>query len=94
MKFPESDRVELFTVKLQPARPRLVEGTGIVVEIDLAAGKLVIDHSAIPGYMGAMTMPYAVSSPNLLDRLEPDMQIEFIIDRETNIIVEIDPIVG
>lgn len=94
MKFPESDQVELFTVKLQPARPRLVEGTGIVVEIDLAAGKLVINHTAIPGYMGAMTMPYAVSSPNVLDHLEPEMQIKFIIDRETNIIVEIDPIVG
>jgi protein SCO1/2 len=94
MKFPESDQVELFTVKLQPARPQLVEGTGIVVEIDLAAGKLVIDHAAIPGYMGAMTMPYAVSSPNLLDRMEPGMQIEFTIDREKNTIVKIDPIVG
>ena len=94
MKFPESDQVELFTVKLQPARPQFVEGTGIVVEIDLAAGKLVINHTAIPGYMGAMTMPYAVSSPNVLDRMEPGMQIKFTIDREKNTIVKIDPIVG
>ena len=94
MKFPESDQVELFTVKLQPARSQFVEGTGIVIEIDLAAGKLMIDHAAIPGYMGAMTMPYPVSNPDVLDHIEPGMQIKFTIDREKNIIVKIDPIVG
>jgi Cu/Ag efflux protein CusF len=94
MKFPDSDQVELFTVKLEPARPQLVEGIGIVVEIDRRSGKLVINHTAIPGYMGAMTMPYAVSSPNVLDHIEPEMQIKFIIDREKDIIVKIDPIVG
>jgi Cu/Ag efflux protein CusF len=94
MKFPETDQVESFTVKLAPSRPQLIEGTGIVVEIDSAAGKLVINHEAIPGYMGAMTMPYPVSSPKLLDHIEPRMEIKFIIDRETNTIIEIDPIVG
>jgi protein SCO1/2 len=94
MKFPESDQVELFTVKLEPTRPQLVEGTGIIVEINWDTGKLVINHTAIPGYMGAMTMPYAVSSPNVLDHIEPGMQIKFIIDREKDIIVKIDPIVG
>jgi Cu/Ag efflux protein CusF len=94
MKFPESDQVELFTVKLKPARSQFVEGTGTIVEIDLAAGKLVIDHPAISGYMGAMTMPYAVSSPDLLHNLKPEMQIKFTIDRKEKIIVKIDPIVG
>jgi Cu/Ag efflux protein CusF len=94
MKFPESDQVELFTVKLEPERPQFVEGTGIVIEIDRHAGKLVINHTAIPGYMGAMTMPYAVSAPNVLDHVEPEMQIKFLIDREKDIIVKIDPIVG
>ena len=94
MKFPNSDHVEQFTVKLEPARNQFVEGTGKVIEIDRAAGKLVIDHQAIPGYMGAMTMPYAVSNPNFLDRMEPGMDIKFTIDREKDIIVKIDPIVG
>ena len=94
IKFPESDRVELFTVKLEQALNRLVEGTGKVIRIDRAAEKLVIDHEAIPGYMGAMTMPYAVSSPNMLDYVEPGMDIKFVIDRETGIIVKIDPFVG
>lgn len=94
MKFPDSDQVELFTVKLEQALNQLVEGTGKVIKIDRAAGKLVINHEAIPGYMGAMTMPYAVSSPNMLDYIEPGMDIKFVIDRETGIIVKIDPFVG
>jgi Cu/Ag efflux protein CusF len=93
MKFPESDQVELFTVKLEPATSQLVEGTGKVIEIDRAAGKLVINHEAIPGYMGAMTMPYAVSSPNMLDHIEAGMDIKFMVDRGKDIIVKIDSIV-
>jgi Cu/Ag efflux protein CusF len=94
MKFPNSDQVEQFTVKLKPARNRFVEGTGKVIEIDRAAEKVVIDHQAISGYMGAMTMPYAVSDPSFLDRIEPGMDIKFMIDREKDIIVKIAPIVG
>lgn len=94
VKFPENDQVELFTVKLKPMRDKLVEGTGIVVKIDVAAGKLVINHKSIPGYMGAMTMPYAVSNPKMLDHLKPGMKIKFTIDREKNIIVKIDSIIG
>jgi Cu/Ag efflux protein CusF len=94
MKFPDSDQVELFTVKLDPALNQLAEGTGKVIEIDRAAGKLVINHESIPGYMGAMTMPYAVSNPNMLDHIEPGMDIRFMIDRGKVIIVKIDPIVG
>ena len=94
MRFPDSDVVELFTVKLAPERQQFVEGIGKVVRIDHAAGKLVIDHQAIPGYMGAMTMPYAVSGPELLDRAKPGMDIRFRIDKKKNVIVGIDPITG
>lgn len=37
MKFPNSDQVEQFTVKLEPARNQFVEGSGKVIEIDRAA---------------------------------------------------------
>ncbi len=94
MKFPGSDEVEMFSVKLDQATSQLVEGTGKVIEIDRAAGRLVIDHQAIPGYMGAMTMPYAVSSPNMLDHIVPGMAIRFRVDRKKNIIVNIDPTAG
>jgi Cu/Ag efflux protein CusF len=93
MKFPGSDEVELFSVKLDQATSQLVEGTGKVIEVDRAAGRLVIDHQDIPGYMSAMTMPYPVASPNLLDHIVPGMAIKFLIDRKKHIIVKIDPTV-
>ena len=37
--------------------------------IDKAGGKLVVDHQAIPGLMGAMTMAYGVNDPRALDRI-------------------------
>jgi Cu/Ag efflux protein CusF len=94
MKFPGSDEVELFSVKLDQATSQLVEGTGKIIEVDRAAGTLVIDHQAIPGYMSAMTMPYAVSNPDVLDHIVPGMAIKFLIDRKNNLIVRIDPTVG
>ena len=39
-------------------------------------------------------MPYAISSPKVLDHIEPGMQIKFVIDREKDTIVKINPIVG
>ena len=54
----------------------------------------MINHQNISGYMGAMTMPYAVSNPNCLDHIEPGMDIKFMIDKKKDIIVEIGPIVG
>jgi hypothetical protein len=41
-----------------------------------------------------MTMPYAVSGPELLDRARPGMDIRFRIDKKKNVIVGIDPITG
>jgi len=94
MKFPGSDEVELFSVKLDQATDQLAEGSGKVIEVDRAAGKLVIDHQAIPGYMGAMTMPYAVTSPDMLEHIVPGMAIKFLIDRKSNVITKLIPTAG
>jgi protein SCO1/2 len=45
--------------------------TGKVVSIDKAGKKLTVDHEAIPGFMGAMTMAYPVKDEHLLDNLSP-----------------------
>jgi len=42
---------------------------GIVVEVHPKS--VVIDHREIPGFMGAMTMPFQVSDPALVEGLEP-----------------------
>ena len=51
-----------------PARYAL---KGKVVSIDKTAKKLMVDHDAIPGFMGAMTMAYPVRDDQQLSALAP-----------------------
>jgi Cu/Ag efflux protein CusF len=48
---------------------------GKVVSVDLNDGTATIDHKAIPGFMEAMTMPYAAENPSDLKKLEPGDEI-------------------
>lgn len=51
--------------------PERHELQGKVVSIDKTAKSVVVDHGEIPGFMGAMTMPYPVKDASLLDNLSP-----------------------
>ena len=44
---------------------------GIVVSSDAAKGEVTIDTEAIPGLMGAMTMPYKLAQPGIASELHP-----------------------
>lgn len=44
---------------------------GKVVSVDKQAHMLNVDSEAIPGFMGAMTMPYNVKPESQLDKLAP-----------------------
>jgi len=48
---------------------------GKVVSTDPASGEVVLDAEAIPGYMGAMAMPYKLRTPNILSELHPGDRI-------------------
>ncbi len=48
---------------------------GVIVNIDVSRRELTVKHDAIPGYMAAMTMPYAVDPSIRLDLLEPGDEI-------------------
>ena len=48
---------------------------GKVVSTDAVRGEVVLDAAAIPGFMGAMTMPYKLRTPNILSELHPGDQI-------------------
>jgi protein SCO1 len=48
---------------------------GKVVSTDPASGEVLLDAAAIPGFMGAMTMPYKLRTPNILSELHPGDQI-------------------
>jgi Cu/Ag efflux protein CusF len=63
----------------------VVEGVGVVVAADpdttkFGAATLTVDHEEIPGFMGPMEMMYSVTSPDLLDGLEPGDHVRFTID--------------
>lgn len=65
------------TPAAQSAQPAIktfhLEGT--VVSIDRQQKRIVVDHKEIPGFMGAMTMPYPVADEQTLDRVKPGDQI-------------------
>ncbi len=44
---------------------------GIVVSSDAARGVVSVDAEAIPGFMGAMTMPYKLAQPGIASELHP-----------------------
>jgi protein SCO1/2 len=56
-----------------PVRRYHLKGT--VVQVDKAQQHLVIDHEEIPGFMGAMTMPYPVADARTLEQVSPGDQI-------------------
>ena len=41
---------------------------GKVVSTDAPHGIVVLDHEAIPGFMDAMTMPYQLKDPSIIER--------------------------
>jgi protein SCO1 len=50
---------------------------GIVLEVDVAHRSLVVSCDAIPGYMDAMEMPFAVQDSKALQALQPGKTVRF-----------------
>ena len=48
---------------------------GRVVSVEKDKNQVVVDHGEITGFMMAMTMPYSVKNPSVLDTLSPEDQI-------------------
>ncbi|WP_445504401.1 copper-binding protein [Microvirga sp. G4-2] len=56
--------------------------SGTVEKVDTAAGKITIDHGAIPNLnMDAMTMVFRAQDPNLLKGLKAGDKVQFTADR-------------
>jgi protein SCO1/2 len=66
---------------------------GKVIEVDSKNGGLVVDHQAIPGFMGAMTMEYKVKDPNVLTELHPGDHITATLSAAGDENIELDEIV-
>jgi protein SCO1/2 len=48
---------------------------GKVISIDKQNQEIEVDHKEIPGFMGAMSMPYPVKTPFVLNQVSPGDQI-------------------
>jgi protein SCO1/2 len=62
---------------------------GVVRSVDRAAGEVMIEHEEVPGYMPAMTMPFAVKDRALLDDVRPGDEVEgslLVRDHESELI--------
>jgi protein SCO1/2 len=71
--------VFLAGVALLAQAAKKYEVTGLVLRVDAPHKTVLVSHDAIPGYMDAMTMPYSVRDPHLLDHLEPGQKIGFTL---------------
>ena len=68
---------------------------GKVVSTDPATGEATLNHDAIPGFMGAMTMPYKLKDANILPELHPGDVItaDLLVSQDPNADVLLDHIV-
>jgi protein SCO1/2 len=66
-----------------PAISKTFRIRGKVVSTDAAAGKVTLDHEAVPGFMDAMIMPYKLADPSILSELHPGDTItaDVIVDQ-------------
>lgn len=74
-------QLKMFTSTPPPAEgQRSFRGVGVVIATVPRAGRLIVNHEEIRGYMTAMEMSFSVASPALLNGLNAGDRIEFTID--------------
>ena len=66
----------------QPSRRYDVHGT--ILAVNRSSGNVVVRHDSIPGYMSAMTMPFAARNPQDLTFLEngDEIRAELVVTIE------------
>jgi protein SCO1/2 len=69
----------LFVLALPAQSVHRYAVTGLVLTVDAPNRTVLVSHERIPGYMDAMTMPYRVQNPRLLEGLKPGEKIEFTL---------------
>ena len=70
----------------------LYKGVGVVISVDPRAGRFVVDHEEIKGFMAPMVMSYQVNPAKLLHGIKPGDKVNFTIDADQRSIVEVVPI--
>jgi len=65
-------------------------GEGKVIALMPDKNEIVIEHGAIKGVMGAMTMGYKVASPSFLKTVKTGDKIRFTIDTDKRVITKLE----
>jgi protein SCO1 len=75
-----------------PSDTKTYQLKGIVVSSDATKGVVEVDSEAIPGLMGAMTMPYKLAQPGVASELHPGdhMTARLRVSGATSVIDQID----
>jgi len=68
---------------------KTVQGVGVVTAAVPRAGRLIVNHEEIKGFMAAMEMSYPVTPPSLLNGINPGDKIGFTIDAGSSTITAI-----
>lgn len=68
-----------------PAKPNVYKMVGTVVSVQPETHQATINHQDIPGFMGAMTMPYAIKDQSEFGKLSAgdDIKADVLVDKET-----------
>jgi protein SCO1/2 len=61
---------------IRGSSPKSYKLVGIVRKVDRNEGVVTIRHDAIPGFMGAMTMPFDVKDRSVLEDIQPGDEVE------------------
>ncbi len=75
---------------IEQSSQQTVVGEGKVVAIVPDAGRIVVEHGEIKGFMDAMTMGYRVESRSLLDGVKSGDQVRFTIDVPKKAVIKIE----
>lgn len=66
----------------ESAAPKQYDAHGLVKSITPNGSHLVVAHGDVPGFMNAMTMPFAVADETLLSDVSTNDSIRFVIEVE------------
>jgi protein SCO1/2 len=69
----------LLSLALQVRAERRFSVSGVVLEVDRSTQILFVSHESIPGFMGAMAMPFHVRDARLFEGVQPGCKIEFTL---------------
>jgi protein SCO1 len=74
----------LLAVAAGCSHPKRFPLQGQVVLKDTASNQITVNHGDIPGFMSAMTMPYTVKDPSVLQAIEPGDKIaaEIVVGKD------------